>query len=118
MIRDWARRLKREALTVWLIARDRRVGWAPKLLAGAVAAYAFSPVDLVPDFIPVLGLLDDLLIVPAGVWLVLRMVPEELVASLRTEAEVLAERPVSRGGMVAVFALWALAAWLVWRALA
>lgn len=118
MIRDWARRLKRDALTVWLAARDPRVGWAPKLLAGAVAAYAFSPIDLVPDFIPVLGMLDDLLIVPAGVWLVLRMVDPPIIAELRARAAELVERPVSRSGMAAVLLLWALAAWLVWRAIA
>ena len=65
--------LKREALVVWLAGRDLRTPWLCRLVALAVAAYAFSPIDLIPDFIPVLGLLDDLLLVPAGVWLALRL---------------------------------------------
>jgi uncharacterized membrane protein YkvA (DUF1232 family) len=79
---------------------------AAKLLAGAVAAYAFSPIDLIPDFIPVLGLLDDLLIVPAGVWLALKLIPAPLMAEYREKAGRMAERPVSRGAGVAIIAAW------------
>jgi uncharacterized membrane protein YkvA (DUF1232 family) len=90
-----------------------------KLLAGAVAAYAFSPIDLIPDFIPVLGLLDDLLIVPLGVWLALKMVPADLVAEYRTEAARRAERPTSHTAAVVIALVWlaaiALTAWLVLR---
>ena len=77
-----------------------------KALALAVAAYAFSPVDLIPDVIPVLGLLDDLVIVPLGVWIALRLIPPELTAELRAKAATLAERPISRGGLVLVIASW------------
>ena len=84
-----------------------------------MAAYAFSPIDLIPDFIPVLGLLDDLLIVPAGIWLALRMIPPALMAEFRAEAMVRAERPVSRKAAAAIAAVWAaaivLTAWLVLR---
>ena len=87
------------------------------MLAGAVAAYAFSPIDLIPDFIPVLGLLDDLLIVPLGVWAVLRMIPAPLLAEYRAEAARLAERPVSRAAAVAIGAIWVLSVvfvgWLI-----
>jgi uncharacterized membrane protein YkvA (DUF1232 family) len=76
------------------------------VLAGAVAAYAFSPIDLIPDFIPVLGLLDDVIIVPLGVWLALRMIPAPLLADCRAEATLLAERPVSRGAAIAIGAIW------------
>ena len=79
------------------------------MLAGAVAAYAFSPIDLIPDFIPVLGLLDDLLIVPLGVWSVLKLIPPPLVAAYRAEAAALAERPTSRTAAAAVVAVWVIA---------
>jgi uncharacterized membrane protein YkvA (DUF1232 family) len=111
-------RLKRDALVVFLAARDPRVPWYAKALALTVATYAFSPIDLVPDFVPVLGLLDDLVLIPAGVWLVLRLVPEDVMAELRAEAARRATRPVSRAGAAAVVALWALCAGLVlWWAL-
>ncbi|MCT2557671.1 YkvA family protein [Tsuneonella sp. YG55] len=91
---------------MWVAARDPRTPIAAKLLAGAVAAYAFSPIDLIPDFIPVLGLVDDLLIVPAGVWLALKLIPAPLMAEYREAAARLAERPVSRGAAVAIIAAW------------
>ena len=72
-LRRWAGALKRDVMVLWLAARDPRVRFAAKLLAGLVAAYAISPIDLIPDFVPVLGLLDDLLLVPAGIWLALRL---------------------------------------------
>ena len=105
-LRDWAVALKRDVLALWLAARDPRTPLVAKLLAAAVAAYALSPIDLIPDFIPVLGLLDDLLIVPAGIWLVLRLVPAELMAELREEAAALARRPGSAAGAVFVLAVW------------
>lgn len=118
-LRERAKALKREALTLWIAARDPRTPLGAKLLAGAVAAYAFSPIDLIPDFIPVLGLLDDVIIVPLGVWLVLRMIPGPLLAECRAQATRLAERPISRGAAVAIGAVWLLAAalvgWLVLR---
>jgi uncharacterized membrane protein YkvA (DUF1232 family) len=83
---------------------------APKLLAGLVAAYAFSPIDLIPDVIPVLGLLDELLLLPALVWLALRLIPRPLAAELRAAAAARALRPVSRAGAAAVVLLWMLAA--------
>ncbi|WP_234024918.1 YkvA family protein [Tsuneonella amylolytica] len=118
-MKDRAKALKREALTLWVAARDPRTPLAAKMLAGAVAAYAFSPVDLIPDFIPVLGLLDDLLIVPLGVWAVLKLIPPPLVAAYCAEAAALAERPTSRTAAVVVVAVWAIAlagaAWLITR---
>ena len=113
-LKSWARRLKRDVIALWLAARDPRVPWGAKLLAGAVAAYALSPIDLIPDFIPVLGLVDDLLIVPAGIWLVLRLVPSAVMADLRMRAESLA-RPRSLPGLVAVLAMWTLGIILAWR---
>ena len=119
-LRGWARALKQQALVVWFAARDARTPWPVRLLALAVAAYALSPVDLIPDFIPVLGLLDDLVLVPLGVWLVLRWMPDHVVDDAREQAHVAATRPVSRGMAVVIVGVWLLAAALVgawaWRA--
>ena len=104
-LRQWARALKRDLVALWLAARDPRTPLGAKLVAGAVAAYALSPIDLIPDFIPVLGWLDDLLIVPAGLWLALRLVPPALMAEFRATATRIA-RPVSRAGAAAVVILW------------
>ena len=93
-------------LALWLAARDERTPLGAKLLAGAVAAYALSPIDLIPDFIPVLGLLDDLLIVPLGIWLVLKLVPAALMEEFRERAARLAERPNSMVGLLFVMAVW------------
>ena len=114
-LRQWARALKRNVAVLALAARDPAVPLAAKLLAGAVAAYALSPIDLIPDFIPVLGLLDDLLLVPAGIWLVLRMIPPELLAELRIRAEAKADLPRSRVAALAIVGLWVLGAgWAAW----
>ncbi|RPF72331.1 YkvA family protein [Aurantiacibacter spongiae] len=115
-LRRWARALKTEIGALWLAARDPRVPTAAKLLAGVVAAYALSPIDLIPDVIPVLGLLDDLLIVPAGIWLVRRMIPAPLLAELREQArERTAPRSLAGGGFVlAVWAAAAVAGWWYW----
>jgi uncharacterized membrane protein YkvA (DUF1232 family) len=112
-IRGWARAVKRDALLLWLAARDPRVGFGPKLLAAATAAYAFSPIDLIPDFIPVLGFLDEAILLPGLIWLTLRLIPPPLRAELRAEAERLAARPVSRGGAAAILLLWLAAAALL-----
>lgn len=105
-LKDWARRLKRDVVALWLAARDPRTPIGAKLLAGAVAAYALSPIDLIPDFIPVLGYLDDLIIVPAGIWLALKLIPSELMDELRAEAERRGTRPKSRGAMFAIVLVW------------
>jgi uncharacterized membrane protein YkvA (DUF1232 family) len=105
-------------MVLWLAARDPRVPWRAKAVAGAVAAYALSPVDLIPDFIPVLGYLDDLIIVPAGILLALWLIPATVVEELRAEAARLDARPRSRAGMVFIIAIWIasalLLAWLFW----
>lgn len=107
-IRNWARKLKRDVVALWLAASDRRVPWYAKAVAGAVAAYALSPIDLVPDFIPILGYIDDLLIVPLGIYLAVRLVPPEIMDELRAEAAMRSERPVSLGGLIFILALWVL----------
>lgn len=104
-LRGWARALKRDVVALWIAARDPRTPWRARLLAGAVAAYALSPIDLIPDAIPVLGLLDDLLIVPAGLWLALRWVPPALMAEYRAAA-LDRDRPRSRIAAAVIILLW------------
>ena len=113
-LRAWAGRLKRDVLALWIAARDPRVPWPVKTLAAAVAAYALSPIDLIPDFIPILGYLDDLLIVPAGIWLVLRLIPPELMQQFRDEADERVERPTSYAAAIVIVLLWIVAASLIW----
>lgn len=114
----WARLLKRDAVALYLAARSSRTPWFARLMATCVAAYALSPIDLIPDFIPVLGYLDDLLIVPAGIWLVIRLMPPELMAEFRDEATRIAGRPKSMSGVLFVMAIWlaaaALLTWWLW----
>ena len=102
-VREWARAVKRDVLVVYLVARDSRVPWPVKVLAAAVAAYALSPIDLIPDFIPVVGYLDDLVIVPLGILAVVKLVPAEVLAELRKEAaRRLVARPRSWAGAVVI----------------
>lgn len=115
-IGDLGHRLAVEAHAAWLAARDPRVPWPARLLAIAVAAYALSPIDLIPDFIPVLGWLDDLLIVPLGLWVVRRLIPDPLWAELHAAAETASERPSSRAGMAFILLLWAMLLYLVYWA--
>jgi uncharacterized membrane protein YkvA (DUF1232 family) len=108
------KRLRIEAHAVWLAARDPRTPWAARALALLIAAYALSPIDLIPDFIPVLGLLDDALLIPLGLWLVARMLPPGRLDEHRRAAAAAAERPVSKAGALIVVALWAAFAWVAW----
>jgi uncharacterized membrane protein YkvA (DUF1232 family) len=102
-----------------LLARDPRVPWFAKILAIAVAAYALSPIDLIPDVVPILGYLDDLIIVPLGIWLVVALVPNEVMAEYRIKAREAAGRPTSTAGMIAIIVLWLASAlltgWLGYR---
>ncbi|MFK0330513.1 YkvA family protein [Rhizobium sp. NPDC090275] len=102
----WAKSLKRDIVALWLAARDKRVPWYAKAVAGGVAAYALSPIDLIPDFIPVLGYLDDLLIVPLGIMLAVRLIPFNVMADLRVDAAARIERPSSRAGLIVILAIW------------
>jgi uncharacterized membrane protein YkvA (DUF1232 family) len=106
-ISEWARAVKRDVLVVYLVARDPRMPWLVKMLATAVAAYAFSPIDLIPDFIPLVGYLDDLVIVPLGILAVIKFVSAEVLAELRKEAaRRLVARPQSWAGAAAIILLW------------
>ncbi|HEV7879650.1 YkvA family protein [Bradyrhizobium sp.] len=104
--KTWARALRRDAHAIALAARDPRVPWTVKLLAIAVAGYALSPIDLIPDFIPVLGYLDDLVIVPLGIWLVIALIPEDVMREYRAMASAAVQRPVSKAAAIIIVALW------------
>lgn len=112
--KQWARRIKRDVVALWIAARDPRVPWYVKLIAGAVAAYALSPVDLIPDFIPILGYLDDVILVPAGILLVVRLIPAPLMDQFRAEATRRQGRPVSRAAAAVIIGLWLAALALTW----
>ena len=104
-MKTWARALSRDGHAVFLASRDPRLPWYAKLLAIAVAGYALSPIDLIPDFIPVLGYLDDLIIVPLGIWLVIALIPEDVMDEYRAVASAAAQRPVSKGAATIIVAL-------------
>jgi uncharacterized membrane protein YkvA (DUF1232 family) len=104
--KQWARTIKRDALAIWIAARDPRVPWYAKVLAATVAAYALSPIDLIPDFVPLLGYLDDVVIVPAGILLTVRLMPDGLMDEFRAEAARLEERPTSRVAAAGIVLLW------------
>ena len=116
--KEWARRVKRDIVAVWIAAGDPRTPWYVKAMAAAVAAYALSPIDLIPDFIPVLGYIDDLLLLPIGILLVVRMIPADLMEEFRQEALLIEERPASRVGLAVIVAVWLLSGglllWLLW----
>jgi uncharacterized membrane protein YkvA (DUF1232 family) len=105
-LRRWARALRRDIGALWLAARDPRVPAAARLVAAAVVAYAVSPVDLIPDFVPVLGLLDDLVLLPAGIWLAARLVPPGIMADLRARPDAAPPRAAGLLAAAAVVALW------------
>jgi uncharacterized membrane protein YkvA (DUF1232 family) len=117
-LKRWARMLLRDVHAVYLAAFDPRVPWYAKILAAAVAGYALSPIDLIPDFIPILGYADDLIIVPLGIWVAVSLIPQEVMAEYRIKADQ-AERPRSTVAAVAIVAIWIVAlVALSWAAIA
>lgn len=110
-----AHRIRVDAHAAWLSARDARAPWYAKAFGLLITAYALSPIDLIPDFIPVLGLLDDIILVPAGIWLFVKMLPPGLFEEHRVTAAAAAERPGSAWGAAIVVTLWILAALVVAR---
>jgi uncharacterized membrane protein YkvA (DUF1232 family) len=109
-IKSWARDLKRDGHAIYLASRDPRVPWYAKALAVAVAGYALSPIDLIPDFIPIIGYLDELILLPLGIWLVVSLIPREIMIEYRAKANEAGQRPVSRVGMAAIILLWIIGA--------
>lgn len=95
-----------DAHAVWLAVRDPRTPMPIRIFGALVAAYALSPIDFIPDFVPILGLVDDLVILPVGIWLFTQLIPPRLWAEYRAMAEAASRRPVSRVGMAIVLAMW------------
>jgi uncharacterized membrane protein YkvA (DUF1232 family) len=105
-LKDWARTIKRDVHAIYLAARDPRTPWYAKALAVCVAGYALSPIDLILDFIPVLGYLDDAIIVPLGILAVVKLIPPEVMAEHREAASLAVDRPVSRTAAVVITCIW------------
>ena len=114
-IKAWAKSLKRDVMTLWFVLRHPHTPWLARALAAILTAYALSPIDLIPDFIPVLGYLDDLIIVPLGIWLLLKIIPEQVLMECRNQADEWfrqdQQKPRSWMGLVIILGLWVGAAW-------
>ena len=121
-LKTWAKRIKRDGVTLWFAGKHARTPWYAKALGVFVVAYALSPIDLIPDFIPVLGYGDDVLLLPGLIWLAIRFLPTEVLAECRAQADEWMQekgsKPSNRDGAIAIVALWlavgaALWLWLV-----
>jgi uncharacterized membrane protein YkvA (DUF1232 family) len=105
-LRQLAQKLKLETMTLYYAARDPRTPVVAKVVVGLVVAYAVSPIDLIPDFIPVLGYLDDLLLLPAGIWLALKLIPSEILDAARAQAQSATEQPTSKAAAATIALIW------------
>jgi len=118
-LKRWAQVLKRDVLALYLAARDPRVPWLPKALAVMIAAYALSPIDLIPDFIPFLGYLDELILLPLAIAGVMRLIDPAIMAEHRAKAIAMHERPTSTVAALAIITVWILVAatagWLMYQ---
>lgn len=113
--KQWAHTIKRDVVALWIAGRDPRVPWYAKLAAGLVAAYALSPIDLIPDFIPVLGYLDEVVLLPFAIMHVVKLIPQSLMDEFRAEAVAREGRPASTAGAIAIAFIWiAAAVFLLW----
>lgn len=117
-LRQWARRIKRDGVTLWFACKDPATPLLPKVIAAFVVAYALSPIDLIPDFIPVLGYVDDVLLLPALIWLAIRLLPQRLLAECRVKTDDWMQRgeakPRTAWGIVFVVAVWLAVAAGIW----
>ena len=108
--RAWARCIRRDGLALWFACKDARTPWYAKALAVFVVAYALSPIDLIPDFIPVLGYLDDVILLPALIWVVVRLLPAPVLAGARARAQEWLQTsgaaPRSIAGAIMIVAVW------------
>ena len=105
-VKQWARSIKKDVIVLYIAGRDSRTPWHAKTVAIVVAAYALSPIDLIPDFIPVLGYLDDLIIVPLGIMLAIRLIPPELMAEFRSAAVERGKLPSHWTGAAIIIGFW------------
>lgn len=118
-LRVWARGIKRDGVTLWFAYKDPATPLLAKGLCVFVVAYALSPIDLIPDFIPVLGYLDDVILLPVLIWLAVRLVPPSVLAQSRAKAEqwmaTEGRKPKNNWGIVFVVVVWVLTVWAIWR---
>ena len=109
-LKAWAKRVKRDGVTLWFAGRNPKTPWYAKALGVFVVAYALSPIDLIPDFIPVLGYVDDVLLLPGLIWLTIRLLPSEVLRECRDQADewirIKGSKPTSRAGAALIVALW------------
>jgi uncharacterized membrane protein YkvA (DUF1232 family) len=107
-LKQLARKLKQETYAIYLASIDPRVPWYARMLAGVTVAYAFSPIDLIPDFIPIIGYLDDLIIVPLGIWLVIKMIPPAVLVECREKAtaEINRSKPTNPAVVAVIVTIW------------
>jgi len=121
-LKKWATETKRDVHALYLASRDPRVPWYAKALAAAIAAYAVSPIDLIPDFIPVVGYLDDAVLLPLGILLVVKLIPPEIMAECRERAAASQKPPTRLAAVVVIVCIWLLvtgsAGWLVYQVFA
>ena len=117
-LKVWANRIKRDGVTLWFAGKHPGTPWFAKALGLFVVAYALSPIDLIPDFIPVLGYVDDILLLPALIWLTVKLLPELVLAECRVQADAWmtekGSKPSSRAGAIMIIVLWialGIAAW-------
>ncbi|MFI5446284.1 YkvA family protein [Polaromonas sp. UC242_47] len=118
-LRRWAKKIKRDGVTLWFAVQDPFVPWYAKALGIFVVAYALSPIDLIPDFIPVLGYLDDVILLPGLIWLTIRMIPAPVLADCRDRADqwmkTQGNKPSSRAGAAFIVAIWIGATFALWH---
>ncbi|KAB2894995.1 MAG: DUF1232 domain-containing protein [Burkholderiaceae bacterium] len=118
-LRTWAKRIKRDGVTLWFAGKNTRTPWYAKALGVLVVAYALSPIDLIPDFIPVLGYVDDVLLLPGLIWVTIKLLPADVLAECRKQAyEWMAAKgakPISKAGEALIVFLWLAASWGAWH---
>ena len=120
-LRAWAKALKRDIITLWFALKHPLTPWHARAFAAVLTAYALSPIDLIPNFIPILGYLDDLIIVPVGVWLLLRMVPTQVLTDSKDQADEWFRqgktKPMSFWGLIIILLIWFFAASATYKAI-
>ncbi|MBC7702040.1 YkvA family protein [Aquabacterium sp.] len=117
-LKNWAKRIKRDGVTLWFAGKHPATPWYAKALGVFVVAYALSPIDLIPDFIPILGYVDDVLLLPGLIWLAIRLLPPDVLAECRNHADdwmkTQGSKPSSRVGAVLIVLLWIGAGTALW----
>lgn len=121
-VKQWAQIVTRDTVSLYLAARDPRTPWYAKFIAAFVVGYALSPIDLIPDFIPIIGYLDDIVLIPIGLWIAMRLIPREVIEDCRSRATELTERPTSVTAALIIVFIWmgaaAIIGWFIYETIA